>query len=196
LLYFAGVPGGLEAGDALEARAVAAPAARTARAPASMRRPIWLRGEGCFEVPVAGLMLLALAPAAAGAATAPRFKRIAGFKSPGTPAKLQQGRHPRRPGRRSEERPRPQPGHLSQRRLLRAGRQGHRQAAPDWQSGRRAAREPARGPLDARQGQGRQRDAKQAFDYYLGWLADSSIQAHFQFIPDATVAYARSGDEH
>jgi hypothetical protein len=29
------------------------------------------------------------------------------------------------------------------------------------------------------------------FDYYLGWLTDSGITDHFQFIPDAQVAYAR-----
>ena len=33
--------------------------------------------------------------------------------------------------------------------------------------------------------------ARQAFDYYLGWLTDSSITNHFQFIPDADVAFAR-----
>jgi hypothetical protein len=32
---------------------------------------------------------------------------------------------------------------------------------------------------------------RQLFDYYLGWLTDSSITSHFQFIPDAQVAYAR-----
>ena len=32
---------------------------------------------------------------------------------------------------------------------------------------------------------------KQAFDYYLGWLADPSITTHFQLIPDASVAYAK-----
>jgi hypothetical protein len=32
---------------------------------------------------------------------------------------------------------------------------------------------------------------QQLFDYYLGWLTDSSIAPHFQFIPDAEVAYAR-----
>ena len=33
---------------------------------------------------------------------------------------------------------------------------------------------------------------RQLFDYYLGWLTDSSITDHFQFIPDAQVAYART----
>jgi pimeloyl-ACP methyl ester carboxylesterase len=32
---------------------------------------------------------------------------------------------------------------------------------------------------------------QQLFDYYLGWITDSSITNHFQFIPDADVAYAR-----
>jgi hypothetical protein len=32
---------------------------------------------------------------------------------------------------------------------------------------------------------------QQLFDYYLGWLTDSSITNHFQFIQDADVGYAR-----
>jgi hypothetical protein len=32
---------------------------------------------------------------------------------------------------------------------------------------------------------------KQLFGYYLGWLADSSIRTHFQFIPDSSVQYAK-----
>jgi len=31
----------------------------------------------------------------------------------------------------------------------------------------------------------------EAFDYYLGWLADSSITEHFDLIPDSEVGYAR-----
>ena len=37
---------------------------------------------------------------------------------------------------------------------------------------------------------------KQAFDYYLGYLADSSISPHFQGIPDADVAYAKQWGMH
>jgi pimeloyl-ACP methyl ester carboxylesterase len=37
----------------------------------------------------------------------------------------------------------------------------------------------------------RKATAKQAFDYYLGYLADSSIKTHFVGIPDADVAYAK-----
>jgi hypothetical protein len=32
---------------------------------------------------------------------------------------------------------------------------------------------------------------RQLFDYYLGWLADSSISPHFRLIPDAEVGYAK-----
>lgn len=32
---------------------------------------------------------------------------------------------------------------------------------------------------------------KQVFDYYLGFITDPSITKHFEFIPDADVAYAR-----
>jgi hypothetical protein len=32
---------------------------------------------------------------------------------------------------------------------------------------------------------------QQGFDYYLGWLSDSSISPHFQLIPDSQVGYAR-----
>ena len=36
-----------------------------------------------------------------------------------------------------------------------------------------------------------QATSKQAFDYYLGWLSDSSVTNHFQLIPDSSVAYGR-----
>ena len=36
-----------------------------------------------------------------------------------------------------------------------------------------------------------QATGQQLFDYYLGWLTDDSVKSHFQFIPDADVAYAR-----
>jgi pimeloyl-ACP methyl ester carboxylesterase len=32
---------------------------------------------------------------------------------------------------------------------------------------------------------------KRLFNYYLGWLADSSVTNHFQFIPDSDVGFAR-----
>jgi pimeloyl-ACP methyl ester carboxylesterase len=38
--------------------------------------------------------------------------------------------------------------------------------------------------------------AKQAFDYYLGYLADSSVSPHFQGIPDADVAFAKQWGMH
>jgi hypothetical protein len=32
---------------------------------------------------------------------------------------------------------------------------------------------------------------QEVFDYYLGWLTNSAVTTHFQFIPDADVAFAR-----
>ena len=32
---------------------------------------------------------------------------------------------------------------------------------------------------------------REMFDYYLGWLADSNIRPHFEFIPDSDVAFGR-----
>lgn len=37
----------------------------------------------------------------------------------------------------------------------------------------------------------RKATARQFFDYYLGWLDDSSIRPHFRLIPDSEVGYAR-----
>jgi pimeloyl-ACP methyl ester carboxylesterase len=31
----------------------------------------------------------------------------------------------------------------------------------------------------------------EVFNYYLGWLADSSVKRHIQFVPDSTVEYAK-----
>ncbi len=32
---------------------------------------------------------------------------------------------------------------------------------------------------------------REVFDYYLGWITDSSVTNHFQPIPDASVAFAK-----
>src|SRR3954464_8316978 len=36
-----------------------------------------------------------------------------------------------------------------------------------------------------------QATAKQVFDYYLGWIRDSSVTTHVRLIPDSEVGYAR-----
>jgi pimeloyl-ACP methyl ester carboxylesterase len=33
---------------------------------------------------------------------------------------------------------------------------------------------------------------RRVFDYYLGWLVDSSVTSHFQLIPDSQVSYAKN----
>jgi pimeloyl-ACP methyl ester carboxylesterase len=41
-----------------------------------------------------------------------------------------------------------------------------------------------------------QATGQQLFDYYLGWIGNSSITTHFQLIPDASVGYARKWGMH
>ena len=68
---------------------------------------------------------------------------------------VQQGRRAQDRAAKRAERARPEPRHVGRRRLLRAGRQGRSSRGPRLAGvGGRAAREPARGPLGARPGQG------------------------------------------
>jgi pimeloyl-ACP methyl ester carboxylesterase len=140
---------------------------------------------------VAGLSLLALAPAA-NAATNPRFVRIAGFKSPGTPAKynrvgiLQTGKSSAKNVLVLN------PGTSASAAYFEPVAKDIVKASPDWQVWAVERRENL---LEDQSMLDKVKDgtatAKQAFDYYLGWLADSSISPHFQFIPDSTVGYAK-----
>ena len=105
---------------------------------------------------------------------------------------VQQGGRPEGGPEEREEHPRAEPGHVRERRLLRSARGGHRAQGEGLAGlGGRAQGEPARGPLRPQPREDRPLTGQQLFDYYLGWLTDSSITNHFQFIPDAQVAYAR-----
>ena len=95
--------------------------------------------------------------------------------------------------REREERPRPQPGHVGQRRVLRAARADDRPKAPDWQVWAVERRENLledHSVLDrAKAGQG---DADSSCSTTTS--AGSPTRAsptHFQLIPDADVGYAR-----
>ena len=143
--------------------------------------------------------LVALAPAPGGVGEgASQLRAAQGLQRSGHARQVRQGR--RAQGRLEEgpERAGPEPGHLGERRLLRAAGEGRRQADQGLAGvGGRAAREPARGPLGAQQGEGRGRPRRsRLFDYYLGCITDPSITNHFQLIPDADVGVrARVGDE-
>jgi len=153
--------------------------------------------KGSRRQPVRKLALsLALALAAcllpAPASAAVKLERLAGFHSPGTPAKynkvgvLKIG-------------PRSAPNIL----VLNPGTSASAayfaplgkdvvRRAPGWQVWAVERRENLledHSMLNrAKRGQA---TGQQLFDYYLGWITDSSITDHFQFIQDAQVAYAR-----
>ena len=138
------------------------------------------------------VLLIALAACAApvSASAAMRFHRIAGFPSPGHAREVQQGRHPQGRPEEGAERARAEPGHLGERRLLRAARKGRRRAGPragrcGRSSGARTCSRTTRVLNRAKRAARRPR--RQLFDYYLGWLTDRAITDHFQFIPDADV---------
>ena len=150
-------------------------------------RACWPRRRG-------GVTAAAAAPAA-GASVPVRFERIAGYDAPGTPKRLDKVGILKigAPGR--AQRPRPEPGHVGQRRLLRAaGARHRRQRSPAGRCGRSsAARTCSRtsrcstAPRPARPRRSR------LFDYYLGWLARPE---HHDPLParsrTPTVAYAQA----
>jgi pimeloyl-ACP methyl ester carboxylesterase len=137
------------------------------------------------------LMLLALAPAA-NAASKPRFTRIAGFKSPGTPAKYNKVGILATGKSSAKNVLVLNPGTSASAAYFEPLAKDIVKRAPSWQVWAVERRENLledQSMLDkVKNGSA---TSKQAFDYYLGWLADSSITPHFQFIPDSTVGYAK-----
>jgi hypothetical protein len=138
------------------------------------------------------VIALALCAVAASASAATKFERLAGFRAPGTPAQynkvgvLKIG-------------PRDAPNIL----VLNPGTSASAayfaplardvvRRARGWQVWAVERRENLledHSVLNrAKRGQV---TGQQLFDYYLGWLTDSSITNHFQFIQDADVGYAR-----
>ena len=71
-------------------------------------------------------LALALCALPASASAAPRFERLAGFHAPGTPAKYNKVGVLKVGPEEREEHPRAEPGHVCERRVLRAARAGHR----------------------------------------------------------------------
>ncbi len=122
-----------------------------------------------------------------------------GRQVPRHPGQVQPRRHPQDRLAEGQEHPRPQPGHVRQRGVLRAAGQGHRRDARSAgrcgrSSAARTCSRTSRCSTRPRRGKA---SGKQLFDYYLGWLTDPSIKTHFQFIPDSSVAFAqRVGDEY
>jgi pimeloyl-ACP methyl ester carboxylesterase len=133
-----------------------------------------------------------VAAPAANAKVSVRFQRMAGFRSPGTPAKYDKVGVIKTGSPKAKNVLVLNPG-------TSAGAAYFEPLAKDivtrargwqvWAVERRENLLEDQSMLDkAKEGKA---TGKQLFDYYLGWLADSSIKTHFQFIPDSSVAYAK-----
>jgi hypothetical protein len=135
---------------------------------------------------VAGLALAAPAPAAV------RFERIAGFAARGTPAKYNKVGILKVGPARARNVLVLNPGTSASAAYFAPLAKTIVRGAKGWQVWAVERRENLledHSMLDlAKQ---RQVTGRQLFDYYLGWITDSSIATHFQFIPDADVGFAR-----
>ena len=135
------------------------------------------------------LALAALAPAAHAAT---RFERIAGFRSPGTPTRYD------RVGILEIGSPKARnvlvlnPGTSASAAYFAPLARSVVASARGWQVWSVERRENLledHSMLDrAKAGKA---TPQQLFDYYLGWLSNSSISPHFRLIPDSEVGYAR-----
>ncbi len=146
------------------------------------------------------LALAVVAAAVACAALAPpamskvpvTFKRIAGFPSPGTPAKYNKVGILKVGSKKARNVLVLNPGTSASAAYFAPLAKDVVKQAKGWQVWAVERRENLledHSVLNrAKQGKG---SPKQLFDYYLGFITDTSITDHFSFIPDADVGYAR-----
>jgi hypothetical protein len=137
-------------------------------------------------------LLLAVAPAAP-AAVPVRFERLEGFRAPGTPARLDKVGVLQIGPRSARNVLVLSPGTSAGAAYFAPVAKTIVQRAKGWQVWAVDRRENLledHSLLD--QGKAGMATARQVFDYYLGWLANSSITTHFQLIPDGSVAFART----
>ena len=148
-------------------------------------------GSVLAAVATAAVTAAAGAPAA-GASVPVRFERIAGYDAPGTPKRLDRVGI-LKTGRASARNVLVlNPGTSASAAYFEPLAKAIVQRSPKWQVWAVERRENL---LEDHSVLNRVKAGrvtpKQAFDYYLGWLADPSITTHFQLIPDASVAYAK-----
>ena len=153
------------------------------------RRPsAWRLGVLC----AAAVTAIAAAPAATQAATPVAFERIAGVTSPGTPAKYDKVGILRIGARSAPNVLVLNPGTSSSAAYFAPMAKTVVQQAPDWQVWAVERRENLLEDHSMfNRGKAGTATSAQVFGYYLGYLDDDSITDHFQFIPDADVAYAK-----
>ena len=140
-----------------------------------------------------GMSLAALvcAPAASAKVTV-RFQRMPGFHSPGTPAKYDKVGVIKTGPPRAKNVLVLNPGTSASAAYFEPLAKDIVTRAKGWQVWSVERRENLledQSMLDkAKEGKA---TGKQLFDYYLGWITDKSVTKHFQFIPDASVQYAK-----
>src|SRR5215210_1821035 len=137
-------------------------------------------------------LALVLCALPASALAAPRFERLAGFHAPGTPAKYNKVGVLEVGPRSAKNILVLNPGTSASAAYFAPLAQDIARKAKGWQVWAVERRENLLEDHSAlNRAKKGQISGRQLFDYYLGWLTDSSIANHFQFIPDAQVAYAR-----
>jgi hypothetical protein len=138
---------------------------------------------------VSALVAVAV-PASAGAAV--RFERIAGFDAPGTPAKYDRVGILKVGPKRAANILVLNPGTSASAAYFVPLARDVARKAKGWQVWAVERRENLledHSVLDrAKRGAATPREV---FDYYLGWITDSSVTSHFQLIPDASAAFAK-----
>src|SRR3954467_427730 len=134
--------------------------------------------------------LFAVAAGPANAST--RFERIAGFKSPGTPAKYDKVGILKIGSPRARNVLVLNPGTSASAAYFAPLAKSIVAKAPRWQVWAVERRENLledQSVFDrAKAGQA---TPKEVFDYYLGWIKDGSVTSHMRLIPDSEVPYAR-----
>jgi hypothetical protein len=138
------------------------------------------------------LLVLAICLAPASASAAVRFERLAGFPAPGTPAKYNKVGILKVGPKSAPNVLVLNPGTSASAAYFAPVAQDIARQAKGWQVWAVERRENLLEDHSVlnRAKQGRA-TGRELFDYYLGWISDSSITDHFQFIPDAKVGYAR-----
>jgi pimeloyl-ACP methyl ester carboxylesterase len=151
-----------------------------------------LRGVNRLPAISIAAALAAATAAAPASAAQPRFERIGGVKAPGTPAKYN------RVGILKIGKPKAKnilvlnPGTSASAAYFAPLAKSIVARSPKWQVWAVERRENLLEDHSVlNQGKTGKATIKQVFNYYLGWLKDSSISPHVRLIPDSEVGYAR-----
>jgi hypothetical protein len=144
------------------------------------------------RISTAALVALTALALPGGAAAATRFERLAGFHAPGTPAKYDRVGILEIGAKRAPNILVLNPGTSASAAYFAPLARDVVRRAKGWQVWAVERRENLledQSMLDrAKRGSA---TSRQVFDYYLGWLTDSSVKNHFRLIPDAEVGFAK-----